>query len=113
MLQSQQKSMDQIWKYLTGPQPKAELKMIASLEATYAQGASTSMIQPPHFEFNMHNPHLPELVTDSISLNAQISWLASAPLQYPVIIEEAPTMPAPSHTPPQYQQFVEDPSVPA
>ena len=66
------------------------------------------MIQSPHFESNLHNLHLPELVTDSISLNAQISWLASAPLQYPVIIEEAPTMPAPSHTPPLYQQFVED-----
>ncbi len=91
---SQKGVLDQLWTSLTGPQPKAELKLTVALEATEAQAGSLSksMIQqlPSHSEPIQHL-RMPEMAS-SFNLHSQLSRLAT-PLHWQVqaeVMEECP-----------------------
>ncbi len=79
---SQKGVLDQLWTFLTGPQPKAELKMTVALEATEAQAGSLSKLmiqQLPSLSEPIQHLRMPEQAL-SFKLHSQLTLLAT-PLQ--------------------------------
>jgi hypothetical protein len=105
MIPSNRKVQDQIWKYLTGPQPEAELKINLSVDITDVQGGSTLWIQPLHSESNHAELQLAMPQLASVHSCAQLTWLVSSPPQDQPLIK-LPAQPSP--TPPQDLQIMEE-----
>ncbi len=76
MIPSGKGVLDHLWTFLTGPQPKAELKLTVALDATEAQTGSKLMTQQLHPEYNL----LLRLPEKASSLHSQLTILAT-PLQ--------------------------------
>ena len=95
MMPSQKGVLDQLWTFLTGPQPKAELKMTVFLEATEAKAGSlpvlASMIQQLHSEPRM-DLNMPEMAPGYA--HSTISFLATPVHLQAGIMEERPAPPA-------------------
>jgi hypothetical protein len=109
MIPSQQGVLDQIWKYLNGPQPKAELKLKASLDATDSQRGCISIVQQLHSESSLfpQNLNIPEPASPVTS--SQLVWMDRNQPQY----QKEAVVPAfqSRGAPPQYQTFVEEAAV--